>query len=429
VAASTARETTALLAAVRSGADALCRLAAERDWNGEEAGALAAVVARAGRVDLDVARAALCSRALGDARLQTLPPRIAAEALVRIFVSLAPVRGASLWLSGSPSGASCAVALGEGGIGACARAAEAALAGRRSAAVGDLLAVPVPCWRTPAAALVVRADATRRSVVTELADDAVAALAVVLEREALLERGRERERLLVESSERRLARLAFDIHDGPLQTVAALGLELGLLGSNSHPAEAFQGAPRVRELQERVAVLEAELRELTHTLEPTTIARRPLAATLADQVAAFGTQHGVAARLDAAGDLTGLSPSQRIALVRVVHEALTNARDHGGATEIHVEVHTDRRGVHASVVDNGCGFDVGQTLPAAARKGRLGLVGMSERVRLLGGRLDVASRAGGPTSITASLPWWNPVAPAADDGVAQPLSLPVAAVT
>jgi signal transduction histidine kinase len=429
VAASTACETTALLAAVRSGADALCRLAAERDWASEEAEALAAAAARAGRVDLDVARAALCSRTLGDARLQTLPPRIAAEALVRVFVALAPVHGASLWVSESPSPSSCAFALGEGGVDGCARAAEAALGGRRPAAVGDLLALPVRCWQTPAAALVVRADAAHRSVVTELADDAVAALAAVLEREALLERGRERERLLVESSERRLARLAFDIHDGPLQTVAALGLELGLLGSGPRQAEAFQGAARVRELQERVAVLEAELRELTHTLEPTTIARRPLAATLADQVAAFGTQHGVAARLAAAGDLTGLSPSQRIALVRVVNEALTNARDHGGATEIHVEVRTDRRGVHASVVDNGCGFEVGQTLPAAARKGRLGLVGMSERVRLLGGRLDVESRAGGPTTITASLPWWNPVADAAEDGAVSPLSLPVAAVT
>jgi signal transduction histidine kinase len=94
-----------------------------------------------------------------------------------------------------------------------------------------------------------------------------------------------------------------------------------------------------------------------------------------------------------------------------------------------VEVRTDRRGVHASVVDNGCGFDVGQTLPAAARKGRLGLVGMSERVRLLGGRLDVESRVGGPTTITASLPWWNPVADAAEDGAVSSLSLPVAAVT
>jgi signal transduction histidine kinase len=61
------------------------------------------------------------------------------------------------------------------------------------------------------------------------------------------------------------------------------------------------------------------------------------------------------------------------------------------------------------VTDNGRGFDVERTLVQAARKGRLGLVGMSERVRLLGGRFDLQSSLGGPTTISAIIPRWRPM--------------------
>jgi two-component system sensor histidine kinase UhpB len=91
---------------------------------------------------------------------------------------------------------------------------------------------------------------------------------------------------------------------------------------------------------------------------------------------------------------------------------------------VRVTVEADRDGVTARVTDNGCGFDVASALPAAARKGRLGLVGMSERMRLLGGHLDVESRTGGPTTITASLPHWSPLKPSAGERVpAHPIAV------
>jgi signal transduction histidine kinase len=64
--------------------------------------------------------------------------------------------------------------------------------------------------------------------------------------------------------------------------------------------------------------------------------------------------------------------------------------------------------LRAEVTDDGHGFEVEPTLVQAARGGRLGLVGMSERVRLLEGRLDVESRPGGPTRIAATIPRWRP---------------------
>lgn len=399
-----ASETTALFAALRSGADALCRLAEEGRLSEEGARALADEVASAFGLDGDVVRAELCSRTLGDARMPALPPRLAVETVVRLLAALAPVRGASLWASGGD----CLSAAGR--TSAEARSlATAALAGR--AGHGDVMTAPVRSWGRTAAVLVLEASPSAHPLCRDLAAEAAGSVALALEREALLDRNRQRERSLVEASERRLARLAFDIHDGPIQIVAALGLELRLLGDDGSDAPGRDRA--LRGLHERLAALEAELRELTQTLEPTSIARRPLDASLAGQAEAFGRQHGITVAVETAGDLEGLTPSQRIALVRVVHEALTNARDHGGATDVRVAVRGDRRGVTARVTDNGGGFDVATALAAAARKGRLGLVGMSERVRLLGGRLEVESRPGGPTTIEAYLERWSPPAAAA----------------
>ena len=88
-------------------------------------------------------------------------------------------------------------------------------------------------------------------------------------------------------------------------------------------------------------------------------------------------------------------------------------REHSGARNVGVSLVHRRGYVDLEIVDDGCGFDVERTLVHAARNGRLGLVGMSERVRLLGGSFDVQSEPGGPTTISATLAEWR--GDAADD--------------
>ena len=67
-------------------------------------------------------------------------------------------------------------------------------------------------------------------------------------------------------------------------------------------------------------------------------------------------------------------------------------------------------GVEAQVTDNGRGFDPESTLIRAAREGRLGLVAIHERVRLLGGQCRIDSRSGGPTVVSVALERWEPLA-------------------
>ena len=67
-----------------------------------------------------------------------------------------------------------------------------------------------------------------------------------------------------------------------------------------------------------------------------------------------------------------------------------------------------RSSIDVRVRDNGHGFEVNRALVLAAERGRLGIVGMGERMRMLGGSFEIDSRPGGPTTIRFSLPRWEP---------------------
>ena len=223
---------------------------------------------------------------------------------------------------------------------------------------------------------------------------------------------------LVEASERRLTRLAFDLHDGPVQDVLALAAEVRLLrqelvDESEQPAGRGSVAARFDTLEAQLLEVGHELREVSTSLEPTK-ALRSVRDGLASQIEAFSTRTEILATLELAGDFESLTASQRIAALRIVQEALANVREHSGATHVRVSASATDGFVRIEVTDDGRGFDVERALARAAKDGRLGLVGMSERVRLLGGRMDIESRPGGPTTISAVLRLWRPAAPTED---------------
>jgi signal transduction histidine kinase len=150
-------------------------------------------------------------------------------------------------------------------------------------------------------------------------------------------------------------------------------------------------------------------------LESPAVARSPLDEAIMREVESFRMQSDITVDLSLDGQFDSLTDSQRIALVRIVQESLSNARDHSGARSVGISIDAQERKTLLEITDDGRGFDVARTLVRAARRGRFGLLGMSERVRLLGGRFDVQSQPGGPTRISVLLPEWRPVVPVADD--------------
>jgi signal transduction histidine kinase len=220
---------------------------------------------------------------------------------------------------------------------------------------------------------------------------------------------------LVEGSDRRLTRLGFDLHDGPLQELLLLGEDLrmfrGQLGSvlgEDRQAWLLQG--RLDDLGARLAALESGLRRISTAVHASFLIERPFADAVRELIEAFADRTGIVPALGLHGEPASMSPSQRIALLSVVGEALSNVREHGrGASEVEVSIALGAAGVSARVRDDGCGFDVEAALLGAARRGRIGLAGIHERVRLLGGECVVESRPGGPTSVSLTLPRWEPL--------------------
>jgi len=392
----------------------LCTI--ERRWHGAEAERVVSRLALLLDLAPDSLSLQLFLGAVRAPQLHDLPPAVALETQLRLLLALAPVTEISLWTKGLDGRAVC---LAQDGLTTQTRrfrvVAAQALEGvpAESGSRGTILGVPVQRWETPWASLVARARADSRETVGIYLGEAAAAMSPVVERELVLERSATRERSLVSASERRLGRLAFDLHDGALQHIAAFGADLFLVRrqlAELLPAESEAlGTARINDLEARIWELDRVLRELAHSLEPGSLVRRPVPRVIADEVAAFTERTGIPVQQCIQGDFTGMTVSQKIALIRVVQEALTNIREHANAAQVRIVITARTGRVDARVEDDGIGFHVARTLLDGAQRGRLGLVGSSERVRLLGGRFDVRSQPGGPTTVSLSLPRWRPM--------------------
>ena len=365
-------------------------------------------------------------QAVREPQLLELPPDEAVAAQLRILMAFAPIEQVSVW-SAEPNGrlrCVCHVGARLPTRRVRAKAREALQYPAQAAATtnGLVHALPMLRWQHSFGALVFKTRPEDRERALALAEELSPTLVAAIERQALLERSAEDERSLVESSERRIARLGFDLHDGPIQELAALAGDLRLfraqfsrLAADHTHGEVLLG--RIDDLEARLVGLDHELRELTRSAESSALMSKPFSDLLGEELEALASRRKIVTELSLQGPLDSLTASQRIAILRLVQEALTNVREHSGASCVSVNVLTQRTHIKAEVKDDGRGFDVERTLLQAARKGRLGLVGMNERIRMLGGRFDVQSSRGGPTTISAMIPRWRPLeasAPAAE---------------
>ena len=208
---------------------------------------------------------------------------------------------------------------------------------------------------------------------------------------------------------RQLARLRFDLHDGPQQDIILLAEDMRLLATQLHAV--LEGNPNrdrvvghLEDLQARLTALDGDLRRASAQLESPFLPDGSFADALDELLTAFSARSELGVEKIIQGDFEVLSDSQQITLLALITEALSNVREHSGATRAWVAVTIDAGGVEASVRDDGTGFDPERELIRAARDGHLGLVGMHERVQMLGGDTSITSQPGGPTVISARLP-------------------------
>jgi signal transduction histidine kinase len=210
------------------------------------------------------------------------------------------------------------------------------------------------------------------------------------------------------TAERRLMRLRFDLHDGPLQDVLMLAEDLKLFRnqlestvSSDHHSRLLG---RIEDLEARLVALDGDLRRISVSVQSPFLHQKSFEDALGAAVEGFSARTGLEPAVRVHGDFTALTDSQHITLLGLIREALSNVREHSHADHVTIAVSTEGGAVTASVTDNGRGFDPETMLVQAARNGHLGLVGMHERVRLLGGSTTITSKPGGPTVIAVTLP-------------------------
>jgi signal transduction histidine kinase len=206
-------------------------------------------------------------------------------------------------------------------------------------------------------------------------------------------------RRLATAQEDERRRVSRDLHDSVGQLLAGLSLAAqAARGTAPLPPAAADRLADVIRLSDAVG---KELHALAVRLRPTALDDLGLAAALAQLVAAWTTQTGVPADFQATGlDAGARLPAEvETTLYRAVQEALTNVAKHARATQVGVTVGVSEGVATAVVEDDGAGFD-----PEAVGRGRLGLLGMRERLALVGGGLVVESAPGGGATVIARVP-------------------------
>ncbi len=200
----------------------------------------------------------------------------------------------------------------------------------------------------------------------------------------------------VQENERR--RIARELHDQMGQHLTALGLGLKLVkDATPDPSSARD---RLLSLQALTAQIGREVHHLALELRPTALDDLGLHAALANYAEGWAERSGVEVDYHGPGaDADRLPPPVETALYRVVQEALTNVLKHAAARRVSVVVRRAAGQVSAVVEDDGGGFD-----PDAVATHRLGVLGMRERVTLVGGTLAVESRPGRGATVIARIP-------------------------
>ncbi len=213
---------------------------------------------------------------------------------------------------------------------------------------------------------------------------------------------------------RRLLRLAFDIHDGPLQSLAAVGFGLTELQERvdkltGDAAERDGAAGVLAEIVAELTEAERSLRRLVGTLED---ARPdiPLAKDILEiELERLRRRSHIEVVVEGEWAFHPDSRSQALALAALIRESLANVMKHARAQRVILRLQLSKTHLLLEIQDDGVGFD-----PAAEQSdGAIGLTSMRERVKLLGGELEILSRPGGPTVVSAVLRRWRRQPPVA----------------
>lgn len=217
-------------------------------------------------------------------------------------------------------------------------------------------------------------------------------------------------RRVVSAQEAERQRIARDLHDETGQGLTAIGL--GLRGLESRLSQnPQQAASTLEQLQVLTAEALKELQRLIADLRPSHLDDLGLAAALRWYAGKIEERSPVRVKVNISGSEPPVEDTAKIATFRIIQEALNNIVRHAEAKNAAVSLGFEEKGMHVTIRDDGCGFDMEKLnrMHSSARP-PLGLAGMRERAALLGGAVSIQSTPGAGTLIEAFVPYFNEAA-------------------
>lgn len=209
-------------------------------------------------------------------------------------------------------------------------------------------------------------------------------------------------RLLTEREQER-KHLSRELHDQVIQDLLSVnyqleGIETELEENLAHKDELAQTRETIRGMVE-------ELRRICGDLRPMTIDSLGLGAALQSYTRDWSDRSGIALDLELDPSLGRLPEAIELSIFRIIQEGLSNIRKHAYASQVYICLeHTSPRALMISISDNGIGLPKDLDLSALSKQGHYGLLGISERVALLGGSLRLQRPAEGGTLLQVEIP-------------------------
>ena len=205
---------------------------------------------------------------------------------------------------------------------------------------------------------------------------------------------------LVEAQEEERNRLARELHDGAGQMLTTLLVRIKMLEHQTESAELQHGLSSTLDL---VSETIEQVRDLSYRLRPAALEEFGLAVALRTLLAETLEDAGIVTRCHIELDGLTVPQSVEVSLYRIAQEALTNVLRHAQAQTVSVRLGKRNKGVTLQISDDGCGFTLRQP-SSQVDKRHLGLISMSERAEMVGGRLQLQSAPGKGTTIDVYVP-------------------------
>jgi PAS domain S-box-containing protein len=211
------------------------------------------------------------------------------------------------------------------------------------------------------------------------------------------------EMLRLQDEERR--RIGRDLHDSTGQSLAALEIELAQLERETQKLSA-QGREQLERCMRLARQCSTEIRTASYLLHPPLLDELGLSSALRWLADGLRARSGLELRLQLPDGVEGVAPEEELALFRVAQEALTNVQRHSSSPWVAIRLSAQPASIVLEIEDAGPGIPAGQTSDPASsgRFAGVGVAGMRERIRPLGGTFAVEQTPGGGTLVRASVP-------------------------